>query len=70
MRIIATLLAATTRRVEVDGFDCSTHSTAVRARLGVVLADDRALYLRRLSGRQNLEFFARMAGLPRAAAKR
>ena len=49
-------------RVTVDGLDTSTTIGQSRARIGLVLADDRSLYWR-LTGRQNLEFFARMVGL-------
>ncbi|MGI9029400.1 MAG: ABC transporter ATP-binding protein [Ilumatobacteraceae bacterium] len=67
LRIIATLLDPTTGYVRIDGSDTVVNPSAVRSRIGLVLADDRALYWR-LDGRQNLEFFARMAGLPRPEA--
>jgi ABC-type multidrug transport system ATPase subunit len=69
LRIISTLLDPTTGQVTVDGFDTSRHPTEVRERVGLVLADDRALYWR-LTGRQNLEFFGRMVGLSRRDASR
>ncbi len=69
LRIISTLLDATAGRVTVDGYDTATHAAEVRSRIGLVLADDRSLYWR-LTGRQNLEFFARMVGLGRADARR
>jgi ABC-2 type transport system ATP-binding protein len=69
LRIISTLLDATTGRVTVDGYDTTTHPAEVRARIGLVLADDRSMYWR-LTGRQNLEFFARMVGLGREDAQR
>ena len=68
LRIISTLLDATTGRVTVDGFDTARDAAQVRSLIGLVLADDRSLYWR-LSGRQNLEFFARMVGLDRQQAQ-
>ena len=64
IRTIATVLDPTEGSVTVDGFDTQTDPIEVRRRLGLVLTDDRALYWR-LTGRQNLEFFARMSGLDR-----
>jgi ABC-2 type transport system ATP-binding protein len=69
LRIISTLLDATAGRVTVDGFDTATDAAEVRSRIGLVLADDRSMYWR-LTGRQNLEFFARMVGLGRADSRR
>ena len=68
LRIISTLLEPTTGRVTVGGTDTSADPIAVRASLGLVLADDRSLYWR-LNGRENLEFFAGIAGMPLAAAR-
>jgi ABC-2 type transport system ATP-binding protein len=67
LKIIATLLEATAGIVSVDGFDVRSHPIEVRRRIGLVLADDRALYWR-LTGRQNLEFFGVMQGLGWAEA--
>jgi ABC-2 type transport system ATP-binding protein len=68
LKIIATLLEPTEGTVAVDGLDVVARAAEVRRRIGLVLADDRALYWR-LTGRQNLEFFAVMQGLGRRAAK-
>ena len=62
LKIISTLLQPTTGHVLVDGYDPSHDARAVRDRIGLVLADDRALYWR-LTGRENLEFFGVMHGL-------
>ena len=70
LRTIATLLEPTTDRVLVDGVDTATDPRSARARIGLFLNDDRAIYWR-LSGRDNLRFFGVMAGLsPRAATAR
>jgi ABC-2 type transport system ATP-binding protein len=68
LKIISTLLQPTTGRVLVDGYDPSHDARAVRDRIGLVLADDRALYWR-LTGRENLEFFGVMHGLTRRDAR-
>ena len=69
LRIISTLIEPTAGTVTVDGFDVAGQRMAVRERIGLVLADDRSLYWR-LNGRQNLEFFAGIAGLARPEARR
>jgi ABC-2 type transport system ATP-binding protein len=69
IKIIATLLDATSGTTTVGGFNVMTDPVAVRQRIGLVLADDRSLYWR-LTGRQNLEFFGVMQGLGWKAASR
>lgn len=68
MRIIATLLYPDSGRVTVDGRDSMTEALAVRAGLGV-LPHSTALYPR-LSGRENLAYFARLQGLTGAQVAR
>jgi ABC-2 type transport system ATP-binding protein len=68
VKIASTLLEPTSGRVLVGGHDVTRHASDARALLGTMLADDRVVYLR-LTGRQNLEFFAAMAGLPRHVAR-
>ncbi len=68
IKIVATLLERTAGRVTVAGYDPGRDPIAVRARLGLVLADDRSLYWR-ITGRQNLEFFGVMQGLARRRAQ-
>jgi ABC-2 type transport system ATP-binding protein len=68
IKIIATLLEPTAGHVLIDGIDVSEQPLHARRRLGVVLADDRGLYWR-LSGRQNLELFGVITGLPRSMAR-
>ena len=62
IKIISTLLTATSGRVIVDGHDVLGDPAAVRERIGLVLTEDRSLYWR-LNGRENLEFFGVMQGL-------
>lgn len=68
IKIVATLLEQTSGRVQVAGHDTVEVPSEARRRMGLMLADDRGAYVR-LTGRQNLEFFAAMAGLGRAEAR-
>ncbi len=69
IKLISTLLHPTTGRVLVDGWDATRQSTQVRQRLGLVLEGDQGLY-DRLTGRQNLELYGRLANLSRAASRK
>ena len=51
----------------VDGIDARTQPLEVRRRLGV-LPDARGLY-RRLTARENIEYFAALHGLSRPSAR-
>lgn len=68
IKIIGTLLEPSAGRATIDGHDVVSAGAEVRRRIGLVLAEDRGLYWR-LTGRQNLEFFGVLAGLPRPAAR-
>jgi ABC-2 type transport system ATP-binding protein len=68
LKIVSTLLQPTAGHVLVDGRDPRDDARTVRDRIGLVLADDRALYWR-LTGRENLEFFGVMHGLTHRDAR-
>lgn len=68
IKIIATLLEATSGQVRLHGADLGKAPVAARAQTGLVLADERGVYWR-LTGRQNLELFGVLAGLSRADAR-
>ena len=68
LRIIATLITADGGSARVGGWDVTTDPLAARASLGLMLGEERSLYWR-ISGRKNLEFFARLQGLGRDAAR-
>ncbi len=57
LKILATLVVPTSGSASVAGFDVAAHPDAARARLGLVVAEERSFYWR-LSGRDNLLFFA------------
>lgn len=69
LKIIATLLSPTTGRVLLSGHDVATDSIAARRNLGLVTSDERSFYWR-LTGRQNLMFFAALYEIPKALAEK
>jgi ABC-2 type transport system ATP-binding protein len=68
LKIIATLLYPTSGRVLVHGCDVSKNSVEVRRYMGLVTSDERSFYWR-LTGRQNLFFFAALYGVPQDDAE-
>lgn len=62
LRMLYTLMTPDRGQVLVDGIDAATDPLAVRRRLGV-LPDARGLY-KRLTARENVDYFARLQGLP------
>jgi sodium transport system ATP-binding protein len=63
MRILCTLLRADTGSARVNGFDVANEPLKVRQQIGIVSAG-MGVY-ERLSGRENLRFFAELNGLTR-----
>jgi ABC-2 type transport system ATP-binding protein len=68
VRIGATSVIPDAGRVEIGGWDALAHPGAARAVTGVALSEERSFYWR-LSGRDNLEFFAALHGLRRSQAR-
>jgi ABC-2 type transport system ATP-binding protein len=62
LKILATLILPTAGHVTVDGRDLTREPDRVRAMIGLASGDERSFYWR-LTGRQNLEFFAAFQGL-------
>ena len=67
-RILSTVLLPSSGSVRVFGYDITRHTAAIRRRLGVVFGGDKGLYPR-LTGRQNLHFWAGLYGLDRRQAR-
>lgn len=65
LRMLYTLMKPQRGEVLIDGLNTATHALAVRRCLGV-LPDARGLY-RRLTARENIEYYARLQGLPAAS---
>jgi ABC-2 type transport system ATP-binding protein len=68
LRIIAGLITADQGEVSLEGLRPHRDRRAYQARVGFLSAGDRGLYAR-LSVRQNLDLWARLALLPRGAAE-
>src|SRR5579864_3360645 len=67
VRIFTTLLEPDRGRAEVAGLDCVRDAEALRSRIG--LAGQYAAVDELLTGRENLEMFARLYRMTRAAAR-
>ncbi|MFQ5829303.1 MAG: ABC transporter ATP-binding protein [Candidatus Methylomirabilia bacterium] len=68
LKILATLILPTAGRVTVEGHDVTRETNRVKAMIGLATSDERSFYWR-LTGRQNLEFFAAFQGLSSRAAR-
>ena len=64
LRMLYTLMAPDRGQVLVDGIDAAVDPLSVRRRLGV-LPDARGLY-KRLTARENIDYFARLHGIETA----
>ena len=64
MRMLYTLLRPDAGQIEIDGIDVQRRPLEARRRLGV-LPDSRGLY-KRLTARENIEYFGRLQGLDEA----
>ena len=69
IKILATLVLPTSGRALVNGLDVCSRGAAVRRIVGYILSDERSFYWR-LTGRQNLEFFAVLNNLSGQAMTR
>ena len=68
LRILATLIVPTRGRATLGGFDVERDGAGARGKLGYHTGGDEGFYAR-LTGRQNLEFFAAMNNLNGADAE-
>jgi ABC-2 type transport system ATP-binding protein len=69
IRMLCTLLQPTSGTATINGYDIERQAGMVRQSLGAVLTGERSIYWK-LSGRENLEYFAALYHLPPAVAKR
>jgi ABC-2 type transport system ATP-binding protein len=67
--MLCTLLEPTSGTARVNGYDVVTQSNQVRRNLGTVLAGERSIYWK-LSGRENLQYFAALYHIPPTVAKK
>jgi ABC-2 type transport system ATP-binding protein len=68
IRMLTTTLLPTSGRASVGGYDIVRESQAVRRLIGVASGDERSFYWR-LTGRQNLRYFAALNHVPRARSE-
>jgi len=68
VRILSTLLVPTSGHASVFGHDVVRDTRAVRDVIGLAIGGDRGFY-GRITGRQNLHYFAALSGLSRRDAK-
>src|SRR5712691_3652339 len=68
LKILACLILPTEGRARVEGIDVTRDDRAVKRAVGFATTDERSFYWR-LTGRENLMFFARLHGLDDAAAR-
>jgi ABC-2 type transport system ATP-binding protein len=69
IRMLCTLLEPTSGTARVNGYDIQKQATQVRQSLGTVLAGERSIYWK-LTGRENLEYFAALYHIPPAVARK
>ena len=69
MKVLCTLLLPDAGTARVAGFDVVSQPRRVRERLGVSIRGERSVYWK-LTGRQNLEYFASLSGLGGAQLKK
>ncbi len=70
MKILSTLILPTSGRARIHGYDVVKQDRQIRKIIGYVISEERSFYWR-LTGRQNLLFFATMDNLsPREADRR
>ena len=69
VKVLSTVLLPTAGSASVLGHDVVRETSAVRPLIGIVLGGDRGLYWR-LTGRENLEYWAALYKVPASTAKR
>ncbi|MDD4161863.1 MAG: ABC transporter ATP-binding protein [Methanothrix sp.] len=68
IKILCTLILPTEGNAYVNGYDVVKEGQKARSSIGFVTTDERSFYWR-LSGRENLQFFATLHNLPQAQVK-
>ena len=67
MKILSTLIRPTTGEVLIDGFNVEKDPIRVKENIGCVVNDERSFFWR-LTGLQNLQFFATLNNIPKKKA--
>jgi ABC-2 type transport system ATP-binding protein len=63
IKILCTLVLPTSGKAFVGGLDVTKEGRSIRRIIGYVISDERSFYWR-LTGRQNLKFFAKLNNIP------
>ena len=63
IKMLTTLLTPTSGNAEVLGYDIAKDIMEIRRRIGIIFGGERGLYYR-VSGRENLRYFADLYGVP------
>ena len=69
IKVFCTLVLPTSGKAFVNGLDVTTSGKDIRKKIGYVLSDERSFYWR-LTGRQNLKFFAILNNIPKCEIER
>jgi len=69
IKMLCTLLEPTGGTATINGYDIVKQADQVRQNLGAVLTGERSIYWK-LTGRENLEYFAALYHIPPAAARK
>ena len=68
IRMLSTLLEPSAGTATINGYEIAREADLVRQNLGAVLTGERSIYWK-LTGRENLEYFAALYHIPPAAAR-
>ncbi len=69
IKMLCTLLEPTSGTARVNGYEVTRQANLVRQSLGAVLKGERSIYWK-LTGRENLEYFAALYHIPKATARK
>jgi len=69
IKMLCTLILPTSGTAFIKSFDIVKEERKVRESVGLIPGDVRRIFYYRLSGRQNLEFFAALYNIPRTQAR-
>jgi len=69
IKMLCTLLEPSGGTARINGYDIIKEASLVRQNLGAVMTGERSIYWK-LTGRENLEYFAALYHIPRAVAKK
>jgi len=69
IKVLATILLPDAGNVKVLGYELPKHESKVKEQIGLALGEYERTFQWRITGRQNLEFFSDLFGVPKQIAK-